>query len=53
MLIIFQNHYSDSEVWDLGGLRPHNLLIDCNPVLSTEPTGPHCKSLAMRFYIEL
>ena len=30
-----------------------NLLIDCNPVLSTEPTGPHCEILTMLSYIEL
>ena len=27
--------------------------IDCNPVLSTEPTGPYCESLTMLAYIEL
>ena len=53
MLILCQHHYSESKVWDLCGLRPHNLLIDCNPVLSTEPTGPHCESLTMLSYIEL
>ena len=37
----------------LCGLRPHNLLIDYNPVLSTETTGPHCESLAMLSYFEL
>ena len=53
MLILCQHHYSESKVWDLCGLRPHNLLIDCNPVLSTEPTGPHCESLTILSYIEL
>ena len=53
MLILCQHHYSESKVWDLCGLRPHNLLIDCNPVLSNEPTGPHCESLTMLSYIEL
>ena len=46
-------HYSESKVWDLCGLRPHNLLIDCNHVLSTEPTGPHCESISMLSYFEL
>ena len=53
MLILCHHHYSESKVWDLCGLRPHNLLIDCNPVLSTEPTGPHCESVTMLSYIEL
>ena len=53
MLILCQHHYSESKVWGLCGLRPHNLLIDCNPVLSTEPTGPHPESLAMLSYIQL
>ena len=53
MLILCQHHYSESKFWDLCGLRPHNLLIDCNPVLSTGPTGTHCESLTMLFYIEL
>ena len=53
MLILCQHHYSESKVLDLCGLRPHNLSIGCNPVLSTEPTGPHCESLTMLSYIEL
>ena len=53
MLIQCQHHYSENKVWDVCGLRLHNLLIDCNPVLSTEPTGPHCGSLTMLSYIEL
>ena len=47
MLILWQHHYSESKIWDLCGLEPHNLSIDCNPVLSTEPTGPHFESLTM------
>ena len=47
LLILCQHHYSESKVWDLCGLRPNNLLIDCNHVLSTEPTGPHCEILTM------
>ena len=53
MLTLCQHHSSESKVWDLCGLRPHNLLIDCNPVLSTELTGPHYVSLTMLSYIEL
>ena len=53
MLILCQHHYSDNKVWALCGLRPHNLLIDCNPVLSYEPTGLHYESLAMISYVEL
>ena len=30
-------------------LRPFNFLIDCNPVLSTGRTGPHCGSLPMLY----
>ena len=53
MLIFCQHHYTESKIWDLCGLRPHNLLIDCNPVLSSEPTGPLCESLTMLSYIAL
>ena len=53
MLIICQHDYSESKVFHLCGLRPHNLFVDCNPVLSTEPTGKHCESLTMLSYIEL
>ena len=52
-MLINVHHYSESNVWDLCGLRLHNLLIDCNPVVSTEPTGPHYESLTMLSYIEL
>ena len=53
LLILCQHHYSESKIWDLRGLRPHSLLIDCDPALSTEPTGPHCGSLTILSYIEL
>ena len=53
MLILSQHHYSESTVWDLCEVRPHNLIIDCNPELSTEPIGPHFKSLPMLSYVEL
>ena len=53
MLILCQHQYSESKVWEFCGLRPHNLLFDCNPVHSTEPTGAHCESLTILSYIEL
>ena len=53
MLILCQHHYNESKVWGLCGLRAHNLLSDCNPVLSTEPTDPHCERLTMLSYSEL
>ena len=53
MLIQCQHHFSESKVWDLCGLRPHNLSIDCSSVLSAEPAGPHCEGLSMLSYIEL
>ena len=53
MSILCQHLYSESKVWELCGLRHHNLLIDCNSLLSTEPTDPHCECLTMLSYIEL
>ena len=53
MLMLWQHPYIEIKDWDLCGLRPHNLLIDCNPVLYTDPTGPHCYTLIMFSDIEL